>query len=49
MISPGIAPAIRMPAIEMPDRLPRRTARLDGGISIAMPPVPRIGPIAMLR
>ncbi len=44
MISPGIAPAI-----EIPDRLPSRTARLDGGISMATPPVPRIGPMAMER
>ena len=47
MISPGMAPAIRMAAIEMPDRLPSSTARLDGGISMAIPPVPRIGPIAI--
>ena len=44
---PGSTPAMRSPLIEMPDRLPKSTASAEGGISMAMPPVPRIGPMAI--
>ncbi len=40
-------PATSSFEIDMPARLPSSTASADGGISIAMPPVAMIGPIAM--
>ena len=40
-------PAISSLAIEMPARLPSRTASAEGGISMAIEPVAMIGPMAM--
>ena len=41
---PGTMPARSRREMEMPARLPNRTASAEGGISIATPPMPRIGP-----
>ena len=48
MIRPGMMPPIRRPEIEMPARLPSSTVSAEGGISMSTPPIPMIGPIAML-
>jgi len=33
--------------IEMPDRLPSRTVRAEGGISMSTAPIAMIGPVAI--
>ena len=40
-------PAMSSLEIDTPARLPSRTASAEGGISMAMPPVAMIGPMAI--
>jgi hypothetical protein len=44
-MSPGTMPAMRIPATEMPARLPSSTPIELGGIMIASAPAPMIGPM----
>ena len=45
--NPANMPPTSNPVIEMPPRLPRSTARPEGGIRMSTPPIARVGPIAV--
>ena len=47
-IMPGTNPPMRSRGIEIPDKLPRSTARAETGISISRAPTAMIGPVAMM-
>jgi hypothetical protein len=47
IMTPGVMPPMSRSEIEILARLPSKTDSADGGMSMAMPPVAIIGPMAI--